>query len=338
MAKQKIVTDVPEHLNEEFYQINPDILESFSKYRPPLNIYRFNEDVERIIPYYTVGQRLSNEQVEELSEMTVEGFIFVARTDHPIYVKHISHQLDLVLVDKNLKAREIADIFVIALTRRLEEFMEQPVRPVFQKLTADVFTLTEYLWHDPYRIRSLIKRIHKKHTLANHSFNSGVLGTALYCWLYDEGFKNKSADRKAFDNTVLGMFIHDMGMSKIPQFIRDKRQPLSPDEQQKMRKHPLLGYEMLTKLDTRLPEVEACVLQHHERLDGKGYPQRAKPDSIQTMGRMCAVIDSFAAMITERTYAPAKPQQEALKELAADERYEQRFVKSLQNLIVQWAE
>ena len=154
-SKQK--HDIPDGLNEEYYQISADILGSFNKYRPPLNIYKFKEDVARIMPYYKVGGRLTNEQVEELKSMTKEGTVFVSRDDHPVYVKHISYQLDLVLVDKNLKEKEIADIFTQALTRKLQEFFDQPVPVVFEKLWIDLMVFTEYLYEDIRRSRAMVQ-------------------------------------------------------------------------------------------------------------------------------------------------------------------------------------
>ena len=71
----------------------------------------------RILPYCKGGERLTNEQVEELAGLVEEGLIFVSRADHPVYVKHISFQLDLVLVDKNLNETEIADISSEALAK-----------------------------------------------------------------------------------------------------------------------------------------------------------------------------------------------------------------------------
>jgi response regulator RpfG family c-di-GMP phosphodiesterase len=334
MAKQKIVTDVPEHLNEEFYQINPDILESFSKYRPPLNIYRFNEDVERIIPYYTVGQRLSNEQVEELSEMTVEGFIFVARTDHPIYVKHISHQLDLVLVDKNLKSKEINDIFVQAITRRLGEFFEQPVKAIYERLEEDLMVLTEYLWEDVWRIKGLVKRMHQDHSLPNHSFNSGVMGLNLYVNEHADAIRNEVIKRRDFDRTTIGLFIHDLGMSKIPGFIRGKPKELSLEEKSKVEAHPKVGNEMLAKLDIKFPEIEACVLYHHERQNGSGYPRKIAEKDIPGLGKLCAVVDSFCAAVTDRPYAKAKDHHEAAREIAANEKhYDPKYSRLLQSVV-----
>lgn len=291
-AKQKM--DVPDGLSEEYYQINKDILGSFNKYRPPLNIYRFKEDVARIMPYYQVGGRLSNEQVEELAALNDEGLIFVSRADHAVYVKHISYQLDLVLIDKNLKEREIADIFQQALTRRL----------------------------------------HPKHSLANHAFNCGIMGLALHLRLNAKNFEEGGVKRKNFDHLAAGLFLHDMGMTRVAAFIREKEKPLMPDERNKVLQHPMHGSEMLAKLDLKFPEVEACVLEHHERLTGTGYPQKRSGSAVSPMGRLCAVADSYCAMITKRPHAEAMEPMKAATALAQDGGYDPEITKHLQAMVL----
>lgn len=325
--------DIPDALNEEYYQINLDILESFSKYRPPLNLFRFKEDVARVMPYCQAGERLSNEKVEELAALVEEGLVFVSRDDHPVYVKHISYQLDLVLVDKNLRESEIADIFTQALTRRLGEFFDQPVALVFAKLWADIMVLTEYLYRDVHRVRALAKRLHPEHSLEKHSFNSGVMGLAIYAKAKAAQFEAGDVKRKFFDHLAVGLFVHDLGMSKVPAFIREKDKPLTPDERAKVQRHTQTGYEMLTKLDLRFPEIEDCVSEHHERLNGAGYPQK-KAGALSEAGRLCALADSFCAMTTKRAYAPALEPMKAAASLAQDPGYDSEFARSLQGLLL----
>lgn len=310
--------DLPQEFEEEYYQINRDILQSFNKFRPPLNIYKFREDVSRILPYYKVGERLSKEQTEELADLVDQGVIFVSRADHSVYVKHISHQLDLVLLDKHLLEREIADIFQAALTRRMQAFFEQPVKLVYDKLQEDVFTLTEYLWQDMSRIKAVARRRHPEHSLPNHSVNSGYLGLLLHTLRLPGDYNKEQKNRQAFDRTALGLFLHDMGMSKVPPFIRDKTKPLTPDERQKIQTHTLSGYEMIARLDIKYPEVENCVNHHHERLDGTGYPQHLSGQGISDLGAVCAVADSFCAMTSTRPYAGAMEPMAAAKALCDD--------------------
>lgn len=325
--------DVPGSLEEDYYQISPEILQSFNKFRPPLNLFRYKEEIGQLQGFYSVGQRLSSEQIENLAQLVEEGFIFVSRADHPVYVQHISHQLDLILVDKNLKESEIADVIVLALTARLEAFFEQTIKLTLDRLNLDVLTLTEYLWGDFHRVKALLRRLRKQHTLANHSFNSGVVGLAIYVTLYEEGLKQKEILRKSFDRTALGLFLHDLGMTKIPAFIRSKVKPLMPDERNKLLAHTNVGYEMLERLDLKWPEIEKCVMHHHERLNGQGYPQRLKDRDVPPLGRLCALADSYAAMISERPYAKAMDSNKALIALVQDNRYDPDMAKVLLSLM-----
>ena len=67
MAEKK-KADIADALDEQYYQINLDILESFSKYRPPLDLFRFQEEVARIVLFCKGGERLTNEQVKRVNE------------------------------------------------------------------------------------------------------------------------------------------------------------------------------------------------------------------------------------------------------------------------------
>ncbi len=331
MTKQ----DVPSGLNDEYYQIGQEILSSFNKYRPPLDIFRLKEDVVRVLPYYKKGGRLSNEQVEELAELVKQGVIFVSRQDHPVYVKHISYQLDLVLADKNLTETEIADIFAQALTRRIGEFMDQPVKPVFEKLYTDLMVLTEYLFEDIHRIRALTRRLHLEHTLVNHSFNCLVAGLALYGQMRKKNFEEGGIKRKTFDNLTVGLALHDAGMTKIPAFIRDKTTPLTTDERNKILQHPKLGNEILAKLDLRSPETEACVMEHHERTKGTGYPLKKSGDEISRIGRLAALVDSYCAMVTKRPYADPMDPDAAANALLSDVGYDSDVSQQLKLMFLE---
>lgn len=327
--------EVPDGLNDEYYQIGLEILSSFNKYRPPLDIFQFKEDVLRVVPFYRKGGRLTNEQVEELAGLVGQGLIFVSRQDHPVYVKHISYQLDLVLADKNLTETEIADIFTQALTRRIGEFIDQPVKAVFDLLYTDLMVLTEYLTGDIHGIRALSRRLHPEHTLANHSFNCLVAGLAVYGRMKQKSFEEGGVTRKVFDRLTLGLALHDVGMAKIPAFIRDKTKPLTTDERNKILQHPKLGNEVLGKLEIRFPETEACVMEHHERLKGTGYPLKKSGDEISRFGRLAALVDSYCAMVTRRPYADPMDPGEAANALLTDEGYDSDASQHLRLILME---
>jgi HD-GYP domain-containing protein (c-di-GMP phosphodiesterase class II) len=114
------------------------------------------------------------------------------------------------------------------------------------------------------------------------------------------------------DLAYLGMIgmLADVGKSKLPRALIEKPGMLSPSEFALMKEHVTIGLHALKKT-MRLPtSVELGIAQHHERLDGSGYPLGLKGDQISIYGRMTAIADCFAALITPRTYAnPAAPQE-----------------------------
>lgn len=303
---------VPENISEEYYQISEAILESFPKYRPPLDFFVFKEDIAQLVTYSRKGDRLSNEQIEETRRLCAEGDLFVSRSDHPIYSQHIVKQLDLVLVDQNLKEAEVADICLRALELRLGDFFDQPVKPQFEVLYTDVQVITEYLWTDMHRLRLFMRRLHRgAYSLQHHSINTFCVGL----WLLAET-RGEELRRKEFDQAAMALLLHDVGMAKIPAFILGKTTPLKPEEKEKIPPHTLLGYKIMHKLDQSYDAMRQAALEHHERMDGSGYPQRSK--DISSFGRLAAVADAFSAMIQTRPYSTAKDLTGAARELAED--------------------
>jgi len=278
---------------EEFYQISPAILSSFPKFRLPLNLYHFKEEAGSLVPYYYAEQRLSKEKQAELAELSARGVIFVARSDHHIYARHISKQLDLVLVDTQLKADEIALVFKNALTEDIAAFFQQPVKPALEKLRESISIFCEYVLEDPHRIKTFYSRMHDQYSLENAAFNAGIIAAAIYMQLQSE------LNKKYLNQATLGFFIHDLGLAKIPAFIRDKKQNLSREEQQKFLNHPVVGGEILRKLGIEENLSLGSLLEHHERLDGSGTPQRLKGAQISLSGRIAAVSDSFVRLTLE---------------------------------------
>ncbi|MDL2315790.1 HD domain-containing protein [Desulfovibrio sp. OttesenSCG-928-A18] len=317
-------SSIPDSISEEYYQISQSILDSFPKYRPPVDFFVFKEDIAQLVTFSKKGQRLTNEQVERVHELCEAGDLFVSRADHPVYSEHIIKQLDLVLVDQNLKDPEIADICMRALDWRLGDFFDQPVRPAFELLYADLMVVTEYLWTDPHRLKLFMRRLYRaEYTLARHSINTLFVGM----WLYTEN-AGQEMRRKDFDQAALALLTHDVGMAKIPSFILGKNTPLKPDEKEKIPPHTLLGYKIMHKLDQSFDSMRQAILEHHERLDGSGYPQKNSNPS--SFGRLTAVADAFSAMLQKRPYAEAKDPLSAARELAgAKERFDFTYSSKL---------
>jgi len=108
--------------------------------------------------------------------------------------------------------------------------------------------------------------------------------------------------------------MHDIGKIAIPDDILHKPGRLTNEEFDIMKTHTSLGYKMLKNSKRKLLEASAIVAhQHHERIDGKGYPQGLKGDQIHIFGKITAVVDVFDALGSERSYKKAWSDDEIIK-------------------------
>jgi len=132
---------------------------------------------------------------------------------------------------------------------------------------------------------------------------------------YAEGLANtlkfKPEDIK---QVRLAAILHDVGKVSIPDAILNKAGSLTDDEWQKMKQHTLEGEKILKPMKD-LPLVLEGVRHHHERYDGKGYPDGLSGSDIPLIGRLLAVIDAFDAMTSDRPYRKGLSTEQALQEL-----------------------
>jgi HD-GYP domain-containing protein (c-di-GMP phosphodiesterase class II) len=108
--------------------------------------------------------------------------------------------------------------------------------------------------------------------------------------------------------------VHDLGRLGISNAIWDKRGPLTAPELERVRMHPYLTERMLASSEA-LAAIGAIAVQHHERLDGSGYPRGLSGDALTPAGRILAAADAYHAMTEPRPYRAARSAQEAATEL-----------------------
>lgn len=114
----------------------------------------------------------------------------------------------------------------------------------------------------------------------------------------------------------IGSKLHDVGKIGIPDAILSKPDRLTAEEMAEMKSHPLRGAELLMKnptLHRRMRRELPALAEHHERLDGSGYPAGLRGERISLIGRIVAVADAFDAMTSDRPYRRGMPVERALQ-------------------------
>jgi HD-GYP domain-containing protein (c-di-GMP phosphodiesterase class II) len=132
-----------------------------------------------------------------------------------------------------------------------------------------------------------------------HSVNVAILSLALGSLL--------TKDEKFLTSLGTGALMHDIGKLSVGHDIINKPGQLSPEEWEAMQRHPLLGAEMIAMMPGMDKSAIVCVLEHHMRLDGSGYPKRPQPRPQHVVSRIVAVADAYDAMTSRRSYSAATP-------------------------------
>ncbi len=182
----------------------------------------------------------------------------------------------------------------------IDEILEEPSGPVLAALLAALdLRDAETLGHSQ-RVARYAMRLARAMAIS-HSGN----GLHARARLTDSDLRD----------LAIGALLHDIGKIQIPDEILRKPGPLSFEEWQVMREHPVIGAQLVAELPL-LARALPVVRHHHERWDGHGYPDHLASDSVPLVARIFAICDAFDAITTDRPYRQARSYAEAREEIA----------------------
>ncbi|MDR2597896.1 MAG: HD-GYP domain-containing protein [Treponema sp.] len=148
------------------------------------------------------------------------------------------------------------------------------------------------------------------HELAKSSVNTAIL-SALTA-------NEMNLSEHKIHNIVSGALLHDVGMLRLSKGITEKRGGLSEAELEQIKSHPLHTSKIVTGELFGPKEVNLIALQHHERWDGNGYPDKLSGEAIDIGARIVSIADAFEAMVSKKSYRNSIIGYQAIKNLMAD--------------------
>jgi HD-GYP domain-containing protein (c-di-GMP phosphodiesterase class II) len=189
----------------------------------------------------------------------------------------------------------------------LAETAIAPLKDIAAKIVADVLAcgdaavaLDDLATLDAYTLQ--------------HSIDVTALGVLLgerhtraHGWLDWTGTRRFDSLEERLTILGTGLLLHDIGKLALPQEVLQKSGDLTDEEWKLVREHPTIGYRMLAESQS-LSEVSKSVIKgHHERWDGRGYPNGVAGEKIAPLARLAAVADVFDAITAQRSYKNAAP-------------------------------
>lgn len=132
----------------------------------------------------------------------------------------------------------------------------------------------------------------------------------------------------------LAAYLHDIGKIEISEEVLNKKEKLTDLEYDMLKKHPQMGVDLIRHIKA-FEELLPAIKHHHERYDGRGYPDNLKGDKIPYLARMISIADSFDAMTSHRPYNNRKRHEEAIKELrrCSGSQFDPELVEKFINMI-----
>lgn len=219
----------------------------------------------------------------------------------------VPEELSAAIRNRYHAPEQRARLVVEHATVMMENLLESPTAPRIKEAKTAIGEIVRMIVEDENTTYYLVNLQEHDFTTYTHSVNVGVLGVTLA--------KNLFRGTKGHDLEALGVgfFLHDLGKTKIPSAIINKRGKLDDEEMRLIRRHPGEGYRILVETKQITEESRLIVLQHHERIDGTGYPRGLRGDEIHLYGRLCAIADVYDALTSERPYKKKLMPFEALK-------------------------
>lgn len=238
--------------------------------------------------------------------------VFILYRDKAKYFRFAeSHILSRICLDNSPVEKRAENLYNLA-TIIIEDLLSDPKSLVTVNRAIRLAShVRDFITEADGSLHALVTLSRFEPYLHTHSINVCVLGTALG---YMMGYVEDS-----LENLSIGCLLHDIGKRAVPAKTLNKKSALSKEEWNLIRMHPELGCEMIRQADADLDdEVYSCILTHHERIDGSGYPKGLSGKQIHPFGQIAGLVDAFDAMTTDRVYAKAVNSFPALKTIKSE--------------------
>ena len=241
--------------------------------------------------------------------------------------KLMTDDLRNLLADQGMPPEQKSQAIYRHSVSMMEQLLEFPTTENIRASKEAIYDLSDTVLREQDTAHNLLRITSHDFYTYTHSVNVGLTSIMLSKALFAQ------SDAHDLRELAAGFFLHDLGKVKIDPKVLNKPARLTDLEYQHIKTHPYQGYKLLKEADALSEECAIIVMQHHEYVDGTGYPRRLKGDEIHLYGKICAMADVFDALTAERSYKKAMKPFDALslmkREMANhfDDKLFSRFVK-----------
>lgn len=224
------------------------------------------------------------------------GVVYIRIADHGTFRRRTETLLSGMVVDPQRSLAEKAEIVYEIGLELINDVLQDTDLSVQSERIANVSrcVATLVLSNDD-AFSHLFATSHHDFYTATHMINVGT-------WVVPLAFAMGYRDQDRLSEICQAGMLHDIGKVFVAPELLNKVDPLTDEEWARIRHHPERGWEHLNLFDAIPALVREVCRQHHERMDGSGYPDGLQGDEIHDVSRMCAIVDAFDAMTAVRPF------------------------------------
>jgi len=317
-------------IEESFCSITEAIFKLLPKNNLPCNLYRMNSSNGRFTPITIPGKAIVSADKQAITEACERGLIFIKFTDinscRPYFLSH----LPTVICDisHSIPEQELSALLLEGLKESADKIYSDSIKLHFNTFQDTLTSVGELLHENPELLWLMIPMLDSNHSLVNKALSNGIIGAALLLHA-----REVKPDVKIFIDALFALFLCDIGLCSLPEFVLGKEFCLSLDEQKRIRQHPIGSVEILSLTSSMSKTSLRAILEHHERMDGSGYPRGVTNENLSWLGKLCGAVDSYVAMTMGRPGKKSMPTVKALKILYSEStQYDPNIIYALEKV------
>lgn len=235
--------------------------------------------------------------------------LYIKASDHDKYQDYLEQNLPGLIGDEKVPGQKKAEVIYEASKVLIKKVLADPTRAEYIKRSKDIVqNIVEYILKGRDAFLNLMQITSFNYYTYTHCVNVCTFSIAL-------ARRMRILNRMELGELGLGALLHDVGKVKVPKEIIEKQGKLNEEEFRLIKKHPEYGEEILKQTKVLTRNSFYPVIQHHERLDGSGYPHDLRESQIHQYSKIVAIADVFDALTTDRCYKKAIDTYPALKAL-----------------------
>ena len=245
--------------------------------------------------YSVVDLQFGPQDAERLRENGIE-FVYVSVQEHQRYYQTLEKHLATIIGDEKIRQKAKAQMLYSTSLHLVDELLEAPPgQAEIARAETMARSVVELVMQNQDSFGRLME-------ISNHDFYTATHMVNVCTTSVSVAQEMGLTDRTLLQHLATGALLHDIGKIFIPTELLNKKGMLTAEEYRTLQGHVERGIKHLDSVTDLNPLVRNIILEHHERMDGSGYPQGLERNEVSLFGRIVGVVDTFDAMTAIRPY------------------------------------